>query len=72
MDEMHVSIQLQAYRWAIIVGWIAVAIFFVIGAVYGILHMELIFIPFVVQAGVYWIVKLLKTAKMTEGSADEE
>ena len=69
MDEMHTSIQLQAYKWAITIGWIVAVIFFIIGAIAGVLHLELAFIPFV-QTGVYWIVRLLKTEKMTEGTED--
>ena len=70
-DEMQINIQLQAYRWAIIVGWIVAVAFFVYGAIFGVLHLELAFIPFI-QTGIYWVVKLLKTAKMAERSDDEE
>ena len=70
-DEMQISIQLQAYRWAIIIGWIVAVLFFVYGAIFGVLHFNLVFIPFV-QTAIYWLVKLIKTEKMTEGSNDEE
>jgi len=70
-DEMQISIQLQAYRWAIIIGWIVAVLFFVYGAIFGVLHFNLVFIPFV-QTAIYWVVKLIKTEKMVEGSGDEE
>ena len=70
-DEMQISIQLQAYRWAIIIGWIVAVLFFVYGAIFGVLHFNLVFIPFV-QTAIYWVVKLIKTEKMAEGSDDEE
>jgi len=70
-DEMQISIQLQAYRWAIIIGWIVAVLFFAYGAIFGVLHFNLVFIPFV-QTAIYWVVKLVKTEKMVEGSGDEE
>ena len=70
-DEMQISIQLQAYKWAIIVGWIVAVAFFVYGAIFGVLHFNLVFIPFV-QTVIYGVVKLIKTEKMADGSDDEE
>lgn len=71
VDEMETSIKLQAYKWAIIIGWIVAVFYFIFGAFFGTLHLELAFVPFV-QTAVYLIVKLIKTEKMSEGEGDEE
>lgn len=70
-DEMYISIQLQAFKWSILIGWIAAISFFVFGAVFHVLHMELIFVP-LMQTAVYWVYRLIKTEKMAEGIKDEE
>lgn len=70
-DEMETSIKLHAYKWAMIIGWIVAVFYFTFGAFFGILHLELAFVPFV-QTAVYWIIKLIKTEKMIEGGGDEE
>lgn len=70
-DEMEISIKLQACKWAITIGWTIAIFFFVFGLFFGRMHLELAFVPFA-QTGVYLIVKLLKTEKMSEGGDDEE
>jgi len=73
VDELDLYIRLKSYRLAINIGWIVAVVYFIIGLIYGRIHIELAFIPFV-QYAVYFCYKLILEDKITgeRNEGDEE
>jgi len=73
VDELDLYIRLKSYRLAINIGWIVAVVYFIIGLIYGVIHIELAFIPFV-QYAVYFCSKLILEDKIIgkKNETDEE